>query len=137
MEDERLLERIRSVEKNPDRREGRDDGRLIRSVLRHLERILNTRQGSVPIADDYGVPDFTNFQGASLSESTYEIERSIRQVILNYEHRLRGVRVGFIPQEEDILALRFKITAKLAVNEDIPIAFNTVIGTGGRIDVSD
>jgi type VI secretion system protein len=133
MEDERLLERFRSIEKNPTRRKGRDDGRLIRSVLSHLEGIPNIRQGSVPIADDYGVPDFTNFQGASLSESTYDIERSIRQVILTYEHRLRGVRVGFIPQEEDILALRFKITAKI----DIPIAFNTVIGTGGRIDVSD
>jgi len=137
MEDERLLERLRAVEKNPNRREGRDNGRLIHSILMHLERILNTRQGNVPIAEDYGVPDLTNLPGGSATESTHEIERSIRQIIQKYEHRLTGVRVHFTPQEEDILSLRFRITAKLAVEEDVPIVFNTVIGTDGKINVSD
>ena len=137
MEDERLIERLRAVEKNPNRREGRDNGRLIRSVLNHMERILNTRQGSVPIAEDYGAPDFTNLPGSSPSESTHDIERSIRQVIQNYEHRLTGVRVHFIPQEDDILSLRFRITGRLAVEEDVPIAFNTVIGTDGKVNVTD
>ena len=137
MEDERLLERIRAVERNPSRREGRDNGRLIQSVLSHLERILNTRQGSVPIAEDYGVPDFTDLPGSSPSESTHGIERSLRQIIQKYEHRLTAVRVSFMPQEEDILSLRFRITGKLAVEEDVPIAFNTVIGTDGKINVSD
>ena len=137
MEDERLLERLRAVEKNPNRREGRDNGRLIQSVLNHMERILNTRQGNVPIAEDYGVPDFTNLPGSSPSESTHEIERTIRQIIQKYEHRLTGVRVSFMPQEDDILSLRFRITAKLAVEEDIPLTFNTVIGADGKINVTD
>jgi type VI secretion system protein len=33
---------------------------LIESILAHLVRILNTRQGSVPIDPAFGVPDFTN-----------------------------------------------------------------------------
>jgi len=137
MEDERFLERLRSVEKNPNRREGRDNGRLIQSVLNHMEQILNTRQGSVPIAEDYGSPDFTNLPGSSPSESTHEVERSIQQVIQKYEHRLKGVRVQFIPQEDDILSLRFRITGWLAVDEDVPIVFNTVIGADGKVNIID
>jgi type VI secretion system protein len=137
MEDERLLERLRSLEKDPNRREGRDNNRLIRSILSHLERILNTRQGSVPIAEDFGVPDFTNLPGASATESTRDIERSIRGVIQKYEHRLAGVRINFVPRSEDPLSLRFRISARLAVEEDIPIVFNTVIGSDGKINVSD
>ena len=137
MEDERLLERLRAVEKNPNRREGRDNSRLIESIFSHLERILNTRQGSVPIAEDFGVPDFTNLPGSSLSESTRDIERSIRNVIQKYEHRLAGVRINFIPRSEDALSLRFRISGRLAVEEDIPIVFNTVIGSDGKVNISD
>ncbi len=137
MEDERLLERLRALEKNPNRREGRDNNRLIQSILSHLERILNTRQGSVPIAEDFGVPDFTNLPGASATESTHDIERSIRGVIQKFEQRLVGVRVNFSPQSEDILSLRFSISGKLAVEEDIPIVFSTVIGSDGKVNISD
>ena len=136
MEEERLLERLRALEKNPGRREARDNSRLVRSILNHLERILNTRQGSVPIAEDFGVPDFTNLPGSSASESTREIERSIRSVIQKYEHRLTGVTINFASHSEDVFSLRFWISAKLAGEEDISLSFNTVIGTDGKINVS-
>ena len=32
---------------------------LTQSIVAHLQRILNTRQGSVPIDTEFGVPDFT------------------------------------------------------------------------------
>jgi type VI secretion system protein len=100
MRDERLLERIYLLEKDPDRREGHDTTRQINSILNHLQRVLNTKQGSVLIADDYGIPDFTNLPGAFSTGSTHEVERIIKNVIEKYEPRLTKVRARFIPKGE-------------------------------------
>jgi type VI secretion system protein len=135
MREERLLERIRSWEKGPDRREREDPKRIIDSVLRHLQRILNTRRGSVPIAEDYGLPDFTDLLH-TYPESIREIERSIRQIIQKYEPRLKAIRVSFIPQDEDIFSVSFQIDARLATeDEKIPVFFESLIGTDGRIRI--
>ncbi|MEA1936200.1 MAG: type VI secretion system baseplate subunit TssE [Thermodesulfobacteriota bacterium] len=137
MRDERLLERIYHLEKNPDLREGHDPARQINSILNHLQRVLNTKQGSVPIADDYGIPDFTDLPGAFSTGSTHEVERIIKRVIEKYEPRLTKVRAGFIPQKEDLLALRFEIDARLATKEDIPVTFETVVTAGGKINIKE
>ena len=136
MEDERLLERLRAIDKNPGRRGGRDDRRLTLSILGHLERILNTRQGSVPIAEDMGVPDFTNLSGASISESTPEMERAIKQLVQKFEPRLTAVTVSFVPQEEEVLSLSFKVHARLAGNKKQTVVFDTVVGVDGKINVT-
>ncbi len=61
MAEERLLERIRTWKNEPNRRSRGEPRRQIDSIVAHLRRILNTRQGNVPIADAYGVPDLTDF----------------------------------------------------------------------------
>lgn len=135
MREERLLERIRSWEKGPDRRAREDPTKVIDSVLRHLQRILNTRRGSVPIAEDYGVPDFTDLLH-SYPDSIREVERSIRQIIQKYEPRLKAVRVSFIPQDEDIFSVGFQIVAKLAAeDEKIPVFFESFMGADGRVKI--
>src|SRR5919108_6440448 len=98
MREERLLERIRTFERDPARRSRTDHGRLVDSILGHIRLILNTRQGNVPIAPDYGVPDFLDFL-QTYPDSVREIERSICTAIGSFEPRLTGVRVAFIPQE--------------------------------------
>jgi len=92
MPDERLLEQIRSIERKPQRRGGDRRRRCIESVLSHLQRILNTRQGNVPIAHDYGIPDFLDFL-QSFPESVHEVERNIKSAIDKFEPRLSGVTV--------------------------------------------
>lgn len=134
MREERLLERIRSFERDPTRRSRTDYGRLVDSVLNHLRQILNTRQGSAPIAPDYGVPDFLDFL-QTYPDSVREIERSIRTAIQTYEPRLQGVRVAFIPQEDDALALRFQITAHISGADGERVRFETVVNTDGKIAV--
>ncbi len=136
MREERLLERIRAIEREPDRRETGDVNRQVVSILRHLEGILNTRQGNVPIAPDYGMPDFTNVKMFG-SGSAREIEGSIRQIVGKYEPRLVKLKVAFTPQEDDLLALRFRISARLAVDESVPVEFSTVIRDDGRISVME
>lgn len=132
MREERLLERIRAFERDPARRGGTDHGRLVDSILAHIRLILNTRQGNVPIAPDYGVPDFLDFL-QTYPDSVRKIERSIRTAIGSYEPRLKGVRVSFIPQEDDVLALRFQITASIV--DGGKVHFETVVDTDGKVAV--
>ena len=132
MQDERLLERIGSVDREPRRRNGDDRGLRIDSVLSHLQRILNTRQGNVPVAGDYGIPDFLDLL-QSYPESLQEIEHSIKNAIDRYEPRLSGAAVTFVPDEEGALALRFRIVAGLTPEGGAKVFFETIVDTDGRI----
>jgi len=137
MREHRLLDRIRLAAKNPSRRVTEDPKQMIRSVQEHLQRILNTRQGNVPISDDYGIPDFTNLM-SGFPESRRAIERTIRNTIQTFEPRLQGVRVVFLDQQEDKLTLSFQISAQLllAGHKD-PVTFESVLDAGGRIEVKN
>jgi type VI secretion system protein len=135
MREERLTERIRSWKRAPDRRGGRDPKRMIDSIIQHLERILNTRQGSVLIAEDYGIPDFTNLS-SGFSEALRDLERTIRNTIQKYEPRLKSVRVKFIPQEETTLTVSFQIVGQLVMEEEKnPITFQSVMDSDGKFTI--
>lgn len=134
MREERLLERLQTWEREPARRGKEDPRRIVDSVLRHLQRILNTKQGNVLIAEDYGVPDFSDFINM-LPRSIGELERSIRMAIQKYEPRLTAVRVSFVPQEEDRLSLRFQIIAKLVTESKTQVYIETVVDSEGKIEI--
>ncbi len=135
MREQRLLERICSWEKEPDRRSREDSGRIIDSVMGHLQRILNTRQGSVQIADDFGLPDFTDLID-NYPESIRDLERSIRRMVQKYEPRLTSIQVNFIPQEDEKLSLDFQITAELrAGDETLPVRFDSQMESSGKVNV--
>ncbi|GFO69527.1 hypothetical protein GMLC_31060 [Geomonas limicola] len=137
MREERLLERLSSLEREPLRREGLDRARLIDSVVRHLSLILNTRQGSVPAAAGFGMPDFQEFlQG--YPQSVRELETEIRRTIERYEPRLQSVQVAFLPQNDDPLKLHFQISASLKGVEgrdSTRVCMETVVGAAGRFSV--
>ncbi len=134
MHEERLLERIRTAEREPLRRGGDNQRRCIDSVLSHLQRILNTRQGNVPIAADYGVPDFLDFL-QTYPDSVHEIERNIRNAIDKYEPRLSGASVTYVQDENDALTLRFQIIACLTMEGGRKVFFETVVDSDGRIHI--
>ncbi len=135
MREERLLERIRAWQAEPGRRTRGDSRRAIDSVLGHLQRILNTRQGSVPIGEDYGVPDFTDLVQV-YPDGVRDFEKSIRQTIQKYEPRLKSVRVYFLPPDEDVLSVRFQITGKLATEDHKdPVRFESEMGSDGKVSI--
>jgi type VI secretion system protein len=136
MREARLLERIRFWDEDPVRRGREEPRRVIDSVLKHLNRILNTKQGNVPIAEDYGVPDFTDLL-YSYPDSLRDIERTIRSAIQKYEPRLKAVKVTSIPQDEDLLSLRFQIVARLSGESKAQVLFETIIDSDGKIDIRD
>jgi type VI secretion system protein len=135
MREERLLERLRAWKERSGRRAEEDSGKIVESVIRHLTRILNTRRGNVPIAEDYGVPDLTDFLSLP-SESANEIERSLRQVIQRYEPRLKVQQVSFVPSEEGDLSLRFEIVSRLATSpKKGSVHFQTIVDANGKVSV--
>lgn len=144
MREERLLERLRIWEKDPSRRAKEDPRRILDSVVRHLQRILNTKQGNVPIAEDYGTPDFTDLfltLSKSDAEPKREIEKAIRSTIQKYEPRLQGVRVNFIEPEgegdpsSDPLTIRFQITGRLATESRTQVFLETIVDSEGKINI--
>jgi type VI secretion system protein len=133
MREHRLLDRIRLMDKNPQRRITEEPAQMIRSIQQHLQRILNTRQGSAPIAEDFGVPDFTNFTSA-FPDSQRGMERMLRQTIQKYEPRLKGIRVGFFMQEDDPLTISFQITARLVLKDHKdPVSFESRVDSSGHV----
>jgi type VI secretion system protein len=133
MREERLIQRIRTWKKTPDRRDGEDPKRLIDSIVRHLERILNTRRGSVGIAHDYGIPDLTDFR-SGFPDSVRDLEMTIRDTIEKFEPRLKSVRVKFVPQDVNMLSVTFQIVAQLALeDEKTPVMFESMMGSDGKV----
>ena len=135
MRENRLIERIRDRNIGPRRREGQDPKRMIDSVVRHLERILNTKQGNAQIADDFGIPDFTDFKSA-FPDAHRDLERSLRQTIQKYEPRLTSVRVKFVPRDDEMLTVSFQIMARLVLEgRKDPIVFESILGADGKINI--
>jgi len=120
-------------EKMPDRSMSEDPKKIIDNIMLHLQKVLNTRQGGVQIAADYGLPDFNDVMH-SQSGAQREIEKSIRKTIQKYEPRLKAVRVKYIPLEENLLSLNFEIHARLALEDkDQAVVFESQVGDDGRI----
>ena len=136
MREKRLLERLRASEADPDWRGETDPKIAISSVLDHLGKILNTRQGSAPIAEDYGVPDFTSIASSFGTDSLPEIEDAISKVITKYEPRLVGVKVHFEPRPDKPFMIAFKLMARVRVEgREMPVVFETVLNPDGHITV--
>jgi len=111
--------------------------RELLSIITHLQRLLNTRQGSVPTALDYGIPDFTNFPGETLSETGTKMERIIRETLLKFEPRLRNIKIIFENHPDDVLALRFKLDALLLSDESVPVVFETILSSSGKCNIKN
>jgi type VI secretion system protein len=135
MPQERLLKRISNHGRSGEQSAGANSE--IQSLVEHFQRLLNTRQGSVLTLPDYGIPDFSNVPGETLTEAAVSMENALKQVLLKYEPRLSKVQLTFIPQKSDILRLHFKIDACLSRDPRIPVSLETVVSTEGRVDISD
>jgi len=137
MKDETLLERIRNLDKDPGELTDKETPKSVQSILQHLRKILNTRQGSVLIADDYGMPDLTNFPGENLSAAAEELEEIMKTIIQKYEPRLINVKIGFEPEVNDSSTLKFKLSAESTSEQNArtPIIFETVVTSEGMVRV--
>jgi type VI secretion system protein len=108
---------------------------LTDSVLRHLDRMLNSRQGISQTVPDYGLPDLADVVH-SFPEAIDVCRRSIRTSIEKYEPRMRNVVVNHVADPDDIFHLRFEIKGQLVTErETVPVSFYTTLDATGHSDV--
>lgn len=133
----RLLERIREMERNPDWRGDVDPVALQESVMNHLKSMLNTRQGSAIIAQDFGVPDFSSLTSSFNPSEISHIEKSLCEVISRYERRLTNIAIHFKPDTENPMNMAFTLEGELVgTREAYPVRFETVLTSTGQITVN-
>jgi type VI secretion system lysozyme-related protein len=98
---------------------GRDmrltEASLAESILNHIAKLLQTRQGTVLCLPDYGLPDL-NDANASRYDSINRICRHVEWVINSYEPRLTNVRVTHDSEVAGALSLAFRITGMMQVD---------------------
>jgi type VI secretion system protein len=132
-----LFERLDDPDPPGGRRLGLDLGRLKRSVLAHLRKMLNSRHGHAPAQPDYGIPDLNEFMFA-YPESIAPMRQAIERSIEKYEPRLRNVKAAWITDPDNPLNIRFEITARLVTeDESIPVTFATQVGLASGLDVEE
>jgi type VI secretion system protein len=125
-----LFDRLRAPDRGAQRSVQHRTEQVYDSILRHLQRLLNTRQGDSAAAPEYGIPALTDVDYASRAE---EMRREIERAIRAYEPRLEGVRVRYVdPDPLDPLRIRFEIDGRLATGEEqVGVRFSTVVDAGG------
>ncbi|WP_373225111.1 type VI secretion system baseplate subunit TssE [Enterobacter cloacae complex sp. ESBL7] len=83
----------------------------ILSVLDNLQRILNSRAGSLAHLPDYGLPDMTLIlQG--MPGTVHELKTTLANVLLKYEPRIQDINVVILEQTQPG-ELRYAIEAEL------------------------
>lgn len=76
-----------------------EEEQLILSVLDNMQRILNTRAGSLKHLPDYGLPDMTTvLQG--MPGTAHQLMRVLSDVLLKYEPRIKRVDVTMQEQTQ-------------------------------------
>lgn len=69
-----------------------ENTQVILSGLDNMQRILNTRAGSLKHLPDYGLPDMTKIL-RGMPGTAHQLIGTLSQVLLKYEPRLKGIQV--------------------------------------------
>lgn len=93
-------------------REVHESEHLVLSILGNLNRLFNTRQGSIGHLPDLGLPDITEIY-RDIPDSIGKLRRAIAEAVERYEPRLRRVQVQPLEKEEGTSRLTFLLTAEL------------------------
>ncbi len=129
-----LFERLADPESSARRTISENNRELADSVMRHLQRLLNTRQGHVLTRPDYGMPDLTDC-AESLPEILDKVRRAIKSSIELFEPRLRRIRITHLPSDDSLL-LHFGITGQLVTGkQEISTFFSTKVSPSGNAEV--
>ncbi|WP_321908762.1 MULTISPECIES: type VI secretion system baseplate subunit TssE [unclassified Paraburkholderia] len=82
------------------------------SVQHNVQRILNTRAGSLKHLPDYGLPDLTNIYMA-LPASAHQLRDQMQVTLLKYEPRIRSIDVSILANDDPGVLVSFEMTCHL------------------------
>lgn len=107
----------------------REEDRLILSVLDNLQRILDSRAGSLSHLPDYGLPDMGQvLQG--LPAAAHGLIGALTHTLLEYEPRLAELSVRLLPQSRPG-QLEYSLEVRLKSGEQA--TFGTTLAPEGRV----
>jgi type VI secretion system protein len=110
-------------------------GDVVESIAEHLRFLLNTRKGESVASPQYGILDLNDIVHTYPS-AIPKMTLSIRTAIQEFEPRLKGVVVAYLPDEADPTALRFDITAQLSTpHRRGTVRFHSQVSPGGRVEL--
>lgn len=135
MVNQRLLERLRTCELNQEPGKQRDE-LLFKSIISHVHSILSTRKGTVPIADEFGMPDISLSQGKSFKESLHQIAEAIISVIRKYEPRLNNVTIELLSDKNEFLKQRFGLKGCLTADPAVTLEFEIKISSEAKVTIT-
>ncbi|MBK4998179.1 type VI secretion system baseplate subunit TssE [Pseudomonas sp. S31] len=90
-------------------------GHKLDMIKRHLETLLNTRQGCSQSSPELGLRDF-NSHDSSSGDLLQQISEDIRLTIHRFEPRIRLQALTAIPDANAPLELHFRLECQLQVN---------------------
>ena len=134
----RLLKRIKHWEESGTISASEIDiNEMMESVRDDLEKLFNTRRGTVLIDDDYGLPDFTHLMNGYSAPDVGEIERNLLALVRQYETRLSAVNLSYQEPGKSSMGLRFMLSAMFHhKNQDSNLATTIQFNDNGSVSVS-
>jgi type VI secretion system protein len=108
--------------------------RGIMSIMDHLNRLFNTREGSLPHLKDYGLPDISEIY-RKMPHGIEELQKAIKRTVEKYEPRL--VKVKVTPRETDPTDFRlvFILSGELAEGGGL-VRFQTTFTSLGNSSIA-
>jgi type VI secretion system protein len=103
------------------------------SILDNLNRLFNTRCGSIDHLQDYGLPDTTQVY-RDLPYSIEGLRTAIKEAVRKYEPRLRRVRVDH--QQDDPYAMRITFILSAEMLRGQKVQFQTTFASHELAHVS-
>ncbi|WP_455924011.1 type VI secretion system baseplate subunit TssE [Pseudomonas putida] len=108
-----------------------EEDQLIVSILDNVQRILNSRAGTLAHLPDYGLPDMSEILQA-LPGSAHQLMDSIAHTLRVYEPRLRGLDIALLPQKQPG---HLEYALELHLHTGAQAAFATTVGPQGNVRV--
>jgi type VI secretion system protein len=102
------------------------------SVIDNLNRLFNTRQGTLDHVPGYGLPDFGEIY-KDKPESVEQVRSAIQDAVERYEPRFTRVRVDR-QENEHHARLVFLLSGELVDGQEV--AFETTIASNDLIQVN-
>ena len=108
----RLLKRIKSWEEAGQiSASDVEINEVLESMRDDLEKLFNTRRGTVLIDPNFGLPDFTHLMNGYSAPDVEEIQRDVLQQVRDYDSRLMKLNVVTKDTKMPDNSLGFGLTA--------------------------
>lgn len=107
--------------------------RRVVSIMDHLNRMFNTRAGSIPHLTGYGIPDISEIY-RKMPHGIDELKDAIRHTIDTYEPRLKKIKV--VQRETDAKEFRLVFILTGEMREGGLVRFQTTFSSQGRSSIA-